>query len=93
MLIATNFKLQITKVVPLGPRDQLGGGGRQRKRETSGRDRGREKKGGRDAKSCENRRPLGWQVLVVTIGREEKDPTDHTAVVGGDLVAQQWEEK
>ena len=71
----------------------MGVGDRERERETSGRDRGREKKGGRDAKTYENRRPLGWQVLVVTIGREEKDPTDHTAVVGGDLVAQQWEEK
>lgn len=64
MLIATNFKLQITKVVPLGPKDQLGGGVRQRKREgeTSRKDREREKKGGRDDESCENRRPLGWQV-------------------------------
>lgn len=63
-MIATNFKFQITKMVPLGTEDQLGGGGRQRKREreTSGKDRGREKKGGRDDESWENRRPLGWQV-------------------------------
>lgn len=58
MLISTNVKLQITKMVPLLTRTNWVGVGdreRERERNRSGKDRGREKKGARDGESCENR--------------------------------------
>lgn len=87
MLTSTNFKLQIMKMVPLLTRTNwVGVGDREKEREGSGKDRGREK-GGRDDKSCENTIQACPQVagkMAVTIGREEKDPTDPKIVVDGD---------